>query len=370
MESKLVASKLDYLQRYLRQGDAIKAENDQVLIKKKKKKDKDKKKATTGGFKIIDDGGLFGKAQDEKEKKPKGQKVKKSDRGERPRMLVKEDGDEDDDELAYAVLEDRPQIAGFVDERPEIEIMKERRFTTSTFTTIVKSEDEDEDEDATKKPVHNILPDFKIKEEPIDEEESPKRRRKRHDSSDDDASTTRRRHDSSDGDNSNKRQRRKRHDSSEDGDKSPPRQKRRHDSSGGDNSPTRSRKRRVSDNSPPRNRKGKQASPDMSPPRRRTAARHSDSDNSPPRRRAEPPVVLKNEADVKREVDSDGDISPPRRRNMMEKTLDGKRAGLQKAGDLKEEMLALKRRENDKFEKVLLGSIFQKSGNDKLFYSQ
>ena len=88
---------------------------------------------------IIDDDG-FGTAtvEDKEKKKSKKNAAKYVDKGERPRLkeTKKKGSDSDEDELSYATLEDRPQIAGFVDERPEVEIMKERRFTTSTFKVI------------------------------------------------------------------------------------------------------------------------------------------------------------------------------------------------------------------------------------------
>ena len=78
--------------------------------------------------------------------------------------------------------------------------------------------------------------------------------------------------------------------------------------------------------SPPR-RNDKDDS-DVSPPRRKM--KDSDSDMSPPRRGAR----------------SDSDASPPR----MKKTLDGKKAGLQNAKDLKDELAELKRREKKMYE--------------------
>merc|ERR1712096_387353 len=67
-----------------------------------------------------------------------------------------------------------------------------------------------------------------------------------------------------------------------------------------------------------------------SPPRK---VGRADSDESPPRK-------------VKRE---DSDESPPRKGDFkqMKKTLDGKRAGLQSAKGLKEEMLSFRQREKD-----------------------
>lgn len=68
---------------------------------------------------------------------------------------------------------------------------------------------------------------------------------------------------------------------------------------------------------------------DESPPRK---VKREDSDESPPRK-------------VKRE---DSDESPPRKSDSrMKKTLDGKRAGLQSAKGLKEEMLSFREREKN-----------------------
>jgi len=39
-------------------------------------------------------------------------------------------------------------------------------------------------------------------------------------------------------------------------------------------------------------------------------------------------------------------MSPPRQGDKMAKTLDGKRAGLQRAGDLKDELLAIRKKIN------------------------
>ena len=51
----------------------------------------------------------------------------------------------------------------------------------------------------------------------------------------------------------------------------------------------------------------------------------------------------------------DSDLSPPRASNdLMSKTLGGKRAGLQDAKSLKDEMLKLKKKEKQTFDKVNL----------------
>ena len=140
----------------------------------------------------------------------------------------------------------------------------------------------------------------------------------------------------------------RRHDS----DASPPR-RRRHDSDC-DASPPRRNVEQDSDASPPRQRK-KDSDSDVSPPRRRR--NDSDSDMSPPRRND------KDDSDVspprRKMKDSDSDMSPPRRGARsdsdaspprMKKTLDGKKAGLQNAKDLKDELAELKRREKKMYE--------------------
>merc|ERR1711915_482436 len=185
-----------------------------------------------------------------------------------------------------------------------------------------------------------------------DSDTSPPRRRHDSDASpprrryDSDASPPRRRHDSDvsptrrwyDSDTSPTR---RNHDS----DASPPRRtrdfdtsphRRKHDS---DVSSSRRydldnpspRQKHASDASPPRRRRhdynasrtnsnqtriGNQEDSDISPPRKHCAL--SDSDISPPRKRR----------------GSDSDVSPPR----LKKTLDGKKAGLQNAIDLKDEL--------------------------------
>ena len=60
---------------------------------------------------------------------------------------------------------------------------------------------------------------------------------------------------------------------------------------------------------------------------------------------------------MKPEVDDDGDLSPRRASvsassSLMSKTLDGKKAGLQDAKSVKEELMKLKQKEKRTFEKV------------------
>merc|ERR1711915_647984 len=99
--------------------------------------------------------------------------------------------------------------------------------------------------------------------------------------------------------------------------------------------------------SPPR--RGKDDS-DASPPRKIKS--EPDSDASPPR---------------KRPKDDDSDMSPPRRGDdsdaspqRMKKTLDGKKAGLQNAKDLKDELAELRKREK----KALDGLSDEASGRN------
>jgi len=125
---------------------------------------------------------------------------------------------------------------------------------------------------------------------------------------------------------------RRRHDSSSDEE---PR-RRRHDSDS-DASPPRRRADSDSDASPARRPKA-EADSDASPPRRPKA--EEDSDASPPRRGG----------------GSDSDLSPPREGQGMGKgmkmTLDGKKAGLQNARDLKDELMAIRAKERKKMEQL------------------
>ncbi|CAG9116203.1 unnamed protein product [Plutella xylostella] len=151
-------------------------------------------------------------------------------------------------------------------------------------------------------------------------------------------------------------------------DPSPPRRKKNYDS---DQSPPRksrrdSPKRRKSpDSSPPRKRRSSVDKPkdqrsqkrhqssdsDMSPPRKnqRHRAPSQDSDASPPRknRRPESPQRIDKNNYRKR-----NDDSPPPSNKKMEKTLDGKLAGLQDAGMLRKENEAFRRREDEVFSKM------------------
>ena len=305
-------SKEDYLKRYLSGGQ----DDSDKTKKKKKKKNKDKIPVKAlPNVRIIDNDVAFPDAEEEAP------------------IAVNSDADD---------IEELPVIASVQDDR-DLDIQVKEEFEKSgkwkTFhdgeniarknlinevikleQSDIKPEPQSEDEYSSeflypkrKKKIKKEKPDRQIKQE----EDSPPRRR-RHDS--DDSPPRRRRHDS---DASPPR----RHDS----DASPPR--RRHDS---DASPPRQRKS-DSDASPPRRNIKEEADSDASPPRKR--ARDDDSDMSPPRKN-----------------NSDSDASPPR----MKQTLDGKKAGLQNARDLKDELLALKRREK----KMMDGLTDEMSGRN------
>merc|ERR1712096_255443 len=196
----------------------------------------------------------------------------------------------------------------------------------------IKDEPLDDDEmseflrqEKKRKKIKKEKPDREIKTEP----KSPTSHRERYDSEDD--SSHRRRHDS---DGSPPR---RRHDSDasppprrHDSDDSPPR--RRH---GSGSSPPRRKSRWNSSKSLQRNKQGSDS--DVSPPRKRTKG--SDSDMSPPRARNQG-----NDSDIsppRKGRNSDSDISPPR----MKQTLDGKKAGLQNARDLKDELIMIRQKE-------------------------
>merc|ERR1712079_35353 len=329
--STTTLSKEEYLKRYLSGGA-----DDSDKKKKKKKKNKDKVAAKAlPNVRIIDNDVALPEAEEDAP------------------IAINSDNED---------IEELPVIASVQDDR-DIEVRVKEEFEKSgkwkTFhgdniarknlinevikleQSDIKPEPLDEDEYPSeflypqkKKKVKKEKPDREIKQE----KDSPPRRR-RHDS--DESPPRRNRHDS------DASPPRRRHDS----DESPPRK--RHDS---DASPP--RRRHESDASPPRRRHDSDASPprrrhdsDVSPPRRRN---DSDSDASPPRRQKKPDSDSDASPPRKRaKDDKDSDMSPPRKGGSdsdaspprMKKTLDGKKAGLQNARDLKVELLELKRRE-------------------------
>ncbi|CAI5444688.1 unnamed protein product [Caenorhabditis angaria] len=245
-----------------------------------------------------------------------------------------------EDDAFIAVEAAKQKDIGSDEEREEIEVLKESvkkaRINPGfkqTFSSVQEVKKE-------------------IKEELVSPDQSPPRtaRRKRHDS---DESPKRRKSPSP-------APRRKRHDSDNspirnrgnDSDNSPPRRnnsspgpsrRQRNDS---DNSPvrrndSRSRKRHDSDNSPPRRKDDRDS--DVSPPRKQR--RRNDSDNSPPRMKDRDNSPPRRNREIKKEIDSDDD-------SVAKKTLDGKKAGLQSARDLKEEGERIRRKEAKMFDEL------------------
>ncbi|XP_035699250.1 BUD13 homolog [Branchiostoma floridae] len=189
--------------------------------------------------------------------------------------------DVNDEPEALDIEEEKPSVAGVIDERPDEEVQLEAFRQSDKWRLMGKDIDKNK---SGKGGFHSVN----------SPSQSPRRR---HDS-DSDQSPPRRQRNGSDSDQSPPRKGRQQSDS----DQSPPRRKR-HDS---DQSPPR-RKRHDSDQSPPRKRKPNSDS-DQSPPRRK---RH-DSDQSPPRKRGRDHGT--NQSPKRRRHDSDDDLSPPRRR--------------------------------------------------------
>jgi len=343
-------SKEEYLKRYL-SGDSGSTD---LGKKKKKKKKKDETKVAAKVLprvKIIDDDAYVPSAVDE------------------AAPINLSDDDRENEEL--------PQIAMVQDDRDiEVQVTEEfeksgkwktlegvNRATKNLINEVIKIEQCDiKDEPLSgdeqfseflhgskKKKRHKIKQE--IKDEPvspprrprISSDDSPPRRR--HDSSDNHSPPRRTRHDSDDSPPRNRR----RHDS----DQSPPRSRRKSNDS--DQSPPRKRKNGEnivksepdSDISPPRRRKDEGNDSDISPPRRGRTTNDEDSDLSPPRRNGDAEGGSDSDMSPPRKRrGSDSDISPPR----MSKTLDGKKAGLQNAKDLKEELEIIRKKEKRKLE--------------------
>merc|ERR1719430_735361 len=301
---------------------------------------------------------LSGPAQGDKKKKKKRRHEKETKPGVVvPRMRIV-DTDVDvpsaitEEPVTYTIgddeggdIEELPQIAAVEDHR-DLQVRLDEEFKKSgkwrTFTgediarknlinEVIKLEqsnlkDEPMDEEEMSEFLKSQKPKKKVKVEVKEEPVSPLRGNR--DSSDESAPRSRRRHDS-DSDESPPRRRR-----DSDGSSSPE-LRRRHDS---DASPPRKRKDSDSDASPPRKRVKEEPDSDASPPRR--IKKGSDSDLSPVRRGGN--------------GGSDSDLSPPRVGEGMgkgvKKTLDGKKAGLQNARDLKEELRMIKDKERKKME--------------------
>ena len=233
--------------------------------------------------------------------------------------------------------EERPTIAGMVDERPDI-VQKIEAFTSNDKWRRLETRDEAAN---------------------VNSWTNNANREKRHDSDDDYASPTRKRAKSDDEDASPPRGARGRHDSDSNGGGSKDKtngigRRRRHDSdSDGGND---------SDNSPPRKKGKSDDDDDNSPPRRKV----DDSDNSPVRRRNEdgdsdnsPPKNRNASGDrdnspVRRRKGSESDNSPRRRGGGADEasnikathTSRGLKAGLQSAKDMRKENGKIKRKED------------------------
>ncbi len=148
------SSKLDYLQKYLSKGDSLPSGSGNGSGNKKKKKKKKSKSNQSDKFKsrIIDDDEI------------------RSGSGNQSG-----NGNESDDSVCFETREDQPQVAGFVDDRPDVVIMKEK-FTSKTFQSLVKkdeeiSEEEKQEEEMLLKSRKALLASVQIKEEPLDSDE-------------------------------------------------------------------------------------------------------------------------------------------------------------------------------------------------------
>lgn len=307
---------------------------------------------------------------------------------------------QDESEL-YGLGDEAPQIVGVIDDRPA-ELKAKEDFGSSKWKKLEADPGEDRwgvpsgsrqgggrrDSDASP-PRRGKSPVSRGRK---DSDESPPRRKERADRSpvrkryeDSDASPPRRK--DKERDKRDARKERRKYSSDESpvrkskSDRSPAR-KRYSDS---DPSPPRkrdkpskgSRRGHDSDQSPPRkSRSNRRRDSDASPPRRRQEIKQErrDSDESPPRRGREiPQVRIKQEPPDSDESPPrkpnrrrDSDQSPPRRikreradspeagpsGRKMTLTLDGKRAGLQNARDLKVENEKSRRREDELFEQM------------------
>ena len=103
-------SKLSYLQKYLSEGDSING-GEIKREKKEKSKKRKKRKGSFGSFKIIDGNRLTNRDDEEDECV---EKTKDLFRRKKEKIALKnrEELKDEDDELRYQTLEDRPQIAG------------------------------------------------------------------------------------------------------------------------------------------------------------------------------------------------------------------------------------------------------------------
>ncbi|XP_071942358.1 uncharacterized protein [Antedon mediterranea] len=226
---------------------------------------------------------------------------------------------EDKDDVLF--VDEAPQVAEVVDERPLEEIELEKYRTGKKWRIINDDEGENQINSDEEEKIRLDKKSYQNRRHDSDSDQSPPRKKNMRHDSDSDQSPPRKknvRHDS-DSDQSPTRKKNVRHDS--DSDQSPPRKKNvRHDSD--------------SDQSPPRKKNVRHGSDsDQSPPRKKQSLRKSrESDQSPRRKK-------------KRQQDSGSDQSPPRRRKHL---LDdkSKSAGLQDASSMR--MENQQKRQSDK----------------------
>ncbi|XP_019645393.1 PREDICTED: BUD13 homolog [Branchiostoma belcheri] len=289
-------SKEEYLKRYLSGPTDEK--------KKKKKKPKDKSKTS---IRVVDDDVDW-------------------------RAIAPDVNEEPE---ALDIEEEKPSVAGVIDERPDEEVRLEAFRQSNKWRLMGKDEDKNKSGKGGFQSVNSPSQSTRRRHD-SDSDQSPPRRQ-RHDS---DQSPFRRRKPHSDSDQSPPR--RKRHDS----DQSPPRKRgrdqvtsqspkrRRHDSDG-DLSPPRGRADSDEDMSPPRRRQRHDSDSDLSPPRHSRAG----SDQSPPRQK--PSDVRRKDKQQKKSDQLE-----------MGSGLSGKKAGLQDAQSLREETRIMKAREKAMFDRM------------------
>ncbi|KAK6622787.1 hypothetical protein RUM43_008630 [Polyplax serrata] len=316
----------------------------------------------------------------------------------------------DEDLEIFDLAEDAPQIAGIIDERPEeIRVMSEYRSTkkwkivTDEFgiedlkITAIDRRKSDagspkreqeisikirKQSDSNESPPRKKVSEIKKE---VDSDASPPRKRKeetlrkaiKKEKSDSDASPPRKsRKEESDSDASPPRKSsRKERDASpprrrlakDDSDASPPPRRRRQEREDSDPSPPRRRNQRSdSDESPPRRRKHNDDS-DASPPRRKYSSynkkreSYRERDRSKERRkRSRSPTHGETSGRSKKDKEyglkvlknSEGEIKKEKKSSQLEKTLSGKKAGLQSADDMRKEGEKLKQKEREMFEKM------------------
>ncbi|GAB6028538.1 bud site selection protein [Chamberlinius hualienensis] len=252
-------------------------------------------------------------SKDEAKKKKKSKKLKAPASSSNKKCMIVDDDIDlkmigQDEDFYVEMGDEAPEVIGFVDDRPE-ELRRLEELKAGKWKTV--------GDDSSKLQELVVANKWKISANKSSSRRSPLRKAEENED---------KRH--SDTRNSPKHNKRQRHDSDSDSDSASPS---RADEIGGGGVDD-------SDQSPPR--QTNRSDSDNSPPRRRSKASESDSDQSPPR--------LRNQ---------DDDLSHPlttssSSRKILTKTLDGRKAGLQNAKALKEEIELLKERERRQFEKM------------------